>query len=281
MATIGAPADPAHVQHLFKSGLSEIEQEGRARVNIGGRDFFIRKEFVDDLQNNDPKSLMAKFRLPILIMHSPQDTTVGIENAAAIYAAAWHPKSFVTLDGADHLLSKKADSMYTGEVIGTWVKRYLELENPKPLRTNEAVAARTGSESFTTEIVAGVHKLVADEPASVGGNDYGPTPYGYLTAALGACTSMTLRMYAQRKGWDLQEAVVHLGHGKDYKRDCEECEVSGSKIDHFEREIELKGNLDETQRARLLEIADKCPVHKTLHNEVVVNTKLREPAGAS
>lgn len=280
VATIGAPSDPGHVQHLIKSGLEEIEQEGRARVNIGGRDFFIRKEFVQDLQQSNPKALMADFRFPLMVMHSPQDTTVGIENAAAIYSAAWHPKSFVSLDGADHLLSKKADSLYAGEVIGAWVKRYLELDNPTPLRTNEDVAVRTGNTSFTTDIVAGVHQLIADEPAEVGGNNFGPTPYGFVTAGLGACTSMTLQMYAKRKGWDLQEAIVHLSHGKDYARDCEDCETSGAKIDHFDREIELIGNLDDAQRQRLMEIADKCPVHKTLHNEVRVNTTLRAATAA-
>lgn len=281
VVTIGAPAQPDHVEHLLKSKVDEIEAEGRARVNIGGRDFFIRKQFLDDIRSTSPKKLMEEFRYPLLIMHSPQDTIVGIENAREIYSAAWHPKSFVSLDGADHMLSDKADSLYAGDVIGSWVKRYIELDKPEPLTTDEQVAVRTGTGGYTTDIVAGSHKLLADEPKSVGGSNLGPTPYGLLSAALGACTSMTLRMYAGRKNWPLEEVIVHLSHNKKHAADCEACEKPGTKIDTFTREIELRGNLTQEQQQRLLEIADKCPVHKTLHNEVTVETTLHQPEQAS
>lgn len=278
VATIGAPSDPLHVAHLVQSGRDEIEREGKARVSIGGREFTIKKHFLDDLQHKNLPGLLSDLKKALLVMHSPQDTIVGIENASNIYQSAWHPKSFVSLDGADHLLSKTADSQYAGEVIATWAKRYLTMPAPDPLKTpHQAIARLGGNEGFTTEIQVGNHGLIGDEPASVGGNDFGPTPYDLVMAGLGACTVMTLQMYARRKGWDLQEATVHLNHGKTWAEDCEDCETPRKgKIDRFERILELEGNLDEKQRERLLQIANKCPVHKTLHAEVIIDTTLKE-----
>jgi len=277
IATIGAPFDPYHVTHLLSENIEEIKSAGKATVNIGGRPFQIANSFIEDLMDRKPEETAKSLRKPLLILHSPQDATVGIENAAKMYSAAHHPKSFVSLDGADHLLSNKIDSLYVGNVIATWVIKYLPIDNQKShLKSSSQVAIETNHESFTTEIKAGKHYLLADEPESIGGDDLGPSPYDLLTAALGACTSMTLHMYAKRKGWELLDVKVHLDHHKDYVKDCEECENSSSKIDHFNRSIELKGNLDDTQRSRLLEIADKCPVHRTLHNEVKVITELVE-----
>ena len=276
IATIGAPSDPEHVQHLFEENLDEIANQGKAEVNIGGRKFTIKHDFVKDLMDRQADKVVASLRRPLVVFHSPQDSTVTIDNAKNIYSAAHHPKSFISLDGADHLLSDKEDSRYVGEMIASWSRRYLPMPESKVLSTQKSVVVSTANDSFTTSIQSGKHQLIADEPASVGGNDFGPSPYDLLTAALGACTSMTLQMYAKRKGWDLQEAIVHLAHSKDHAKDCEECESPRAKIDQFDKELELIGNLSEDQRTRLLEIADKCPVHKTLHNEVQVRTVLKQ-----
>jgi len=278
VVTVAAPFDPYHVTHLIAEDIEVIKEKGKAEVNIGGRPFTIAKSFIDDISKHNAEDVAKELRKALLIMHSPQDTTVGVENAAKIYQAAHHPKSFISLDGADHLLTRKEDSIYVGNVIATWVRKYIDSEEVKgkELTTNSKVVVRTGEGSFLTEIKAGRHHLLADEPKEVGGTDMGPTPYDYLSAALGACTTMTLQMYANRKGWDLKEAKVHLNHNKDYVQDCEDCEKPTAKIDHFEREIELIGDLDEDQRNRLLEIADKCPVHKTLHSKVKVISSLKE-----
>lgn len=274
LATIGAPSDPAHVAHLVESGQAEIEAHGVANVNIGGRSFAIKKQFLEDIQQQDLPSVLSKMRKAILVMHSPQDAVVDIKNAQRLYSKAFHPKSFISLDGADHLLTKKEDSLYAGNLIANWAVRYLNLEAKKELRTSKQVLAQINAEpGFTTRIKAGQHSLIADEPLSVGGNDYGPTPYDLLLSGLGACTAMTLKMYAGRKKWDLQEVEVHMEHGKTHAQDCEACETTKGKIDRIEKEIILTGDLDETQRKRLLEIADRCPVHRTLHSEVLITTK--------
>ena len=273
-ATIGAPSSPQHVQHLFKSSLDEIEESGKAMVEIGGRPFPISKQFIDDISERSMDTVVKNLRKPLLIMHSPQDTVVEVKNAAEIYSAAMHPKSFISLDGADHLLSNKDDSNYVGNVIAQWASRYVESSKKEELKTSKQVVVKNGGQGFTTDILAAGHQITADEPEKVGGNNFGPSPYDLLLSSLGACTAMTLRMYADRKKWDLQEVIVHLSHGKDYAEDCKESPEKQSKIDHIEKSIQLIGDLDDKQKERLLQIADKCPVHKTLHNTVVVNTKL-------
>ncbi len=276
IATIGAPFSPDHVQHLFSSSIDEILETGESQVNIAGRKFTIKDSFLKDVKGVKMGSVIKDLRKPLLILHSPQDTIVGIDNAADIYQAAMHPKSFISLDGADHLLSKKEDSLYTGQVIASWASRYVKDLNDAEdvIETDHKVAVRTGSGTFTTEVVVGHHQLTADEPTSVGGNDFGPTPYDLLSAALGACTSMTLQMYARRKNWDLKEVVVHLNHKKDHVSDCENCEDPKTKIDVIERKISIEGDLDEKQIERLMQIADKCPVHKTLNSPVEIKTEL-------
>jgi putative redox protein len=216
-------------------------------------------------------------RKSLLIMHSPQDATVGIENAAAIYTAAHHPKSFISLDGADHLMTNKKDSQYVGKMIASWAERYLHIEETDQLLTDAqtVVSIKDKTNKFLTQIQTGKHTLLADEPADVGGEDLGPSPYQLLTSALGACTAMTMRMYADRKGWDIDEIKVHLNHEKKHSADCEDCEKPTSKIDHFERIIEIDSKLEESQRQRLLEIANKCPVHRTLEGDVKVETRLK------
>ncbi len=279
VVTIGAPAEPGHVAGMLRSSRARIEADGEAEVELAGRRFRIKKAFLEDLEAADAIERVADLRRALLVMHSPRDLQVGIDNARAIYTAAKHPKSFVSLDGADHLLSEPADARYAGKLIAAWAERYLP---PRAEASDDAhdldghgVLAATGEVGYRTELHMGRHHLLADEPESVGGTDDGPTPYDYLNAALGACTSMTLRMYADRKGLPLQGVRVRLRHSKVYAADCAECETASGRVDRIEREIELLGPLDASQRARLLEIADKCPVHKTLHSEVHVHTRLR------
>ncbi|WP_298546365.1 bifunctional alpha/beta hydrolase/OsmC family protein [uncultured Aquimarina sp.] len=275
IATIGAPSDPTHVQHLLRSGLEEIEANGKAVVNLSGRDFTIKKQFLDDLETKSLPTVAKNLNKALLVMHSPQDTTVGIKNAEEIYHAAKHPKSFVTLNGADHLLMRKEDSIYAGNVIAGWSSRYVDIPEEPSLKSQHHVVASLGNdEGYTTQMKVGNHYIVADEPESVGGHDFGPSPYELVSAGLSACTAMTIKMYVARKGWDLQNVEVHTSYDKKHMEDCENCEDPTAKIDTFEREIKLEGDLDEKQIARILQIADKCPVHKTLHSETQVITTL-------
>lgn len=276
IATLGAPSSITHVRHLIKDNLEEINKKGKALVNIGGRSFSIKKQFIEDLEKKELKEILPNLEKSILILHSPQDTIVSIKNSEELYMAAKHPKSFVSLDGADHLLSDKKDSQYAGNIIGSWASRYLEIPVLKDLASDHQVAANLGKSGFTTRIKAGNHHLVADEPIRAGGNDFGPDPYQLIAAGLAACTSMTIQMYARRKEWDLDTVETHINHSKSYSEDCEHCESESAKIDTFQREIVLTGALDEKQKKRILQIADKCPVHKTLHAEVQVITTLKE-----
>ncbi len=277
VATIGAPFDPGHVQHLLGSAAAEIAATGEAEVTLVGRKFRIRKQFLDDLAANGNGERIGHLRKALLVFHSPRDTTVDIENAARIYAAARHPKSFVSLDTADHLLTGKADAAYVAAVLAAWAGRYVNATAaaPAPIpATGEVTVMETLEGRFTQDITAGAYHLRADEPATAGGNDSGFTPYDLLLASLGACTSMTLRMYAEQKKWPLERVTVQLRHNKIHAKDCAECETREGKIDRIEREIRLTGNLDAAQRARLMEIADKCPIHRTLHSEVLIKTRM-------
>lgn len=283
VATIGAPFDPAHVTHLFEEALDEIEAEGSADVEIAGRRFTLSSDFVQDLDGRSMESAIRELRRPLLIFHSPIDQIVGVENARAIYEAARHPKSFVSLDDADHLLLDEGDSRYVGSVLAAWAARYLP---PRPERgrseaelADDAVVTRTPGDTFRTEVLARGHALLADEPVAVGGDDLGPTPYDLLAAALGACTSMTLGMYARRKGWPLDEAAIRVRHTRIHARDSERCDDREPRMDRLAREITLEGDLDEEQRARLLEIADRCPVHRTLSAGVEITTRAAEDGG--
>lgn len=276
VVTIGTPCSPQHVTNLLAGGIEEIEEKGAAEISIGGRPFTIKKQFVEDLKDQNLLNVVRKMRKAFLFLHSPQDKIVGIENAADLYAAAFHPKSFVSLDGADHLLSNTKDAKYAGDLIAAWATRYIEVPRKREVPTEKHVVAYLGSEEkFTTEIKAGRHHLTADEPESFGGNDFGPSPYAFVASGLAACTAMTLRLYAERKKWDLREVYVHISHEKTHLEDCRKCESEDGKIDHFDREIELVGDLDEAQKKRLLEIADKCPVHKTLESKTHISTKLK------
>jgi putative redox protein len=281
VATIAAPFDPAHLRLLLGESEARIEQEGEAIVRLGGRDFTIRKSLLDDLAAQQPAETLRRLTAALLVMHSPRDQVVTIDNAAAIYQAARHPKSFISLDPADHLLSNAEDAHYAGEMIAAWASRYLAPTQTiapasrPPSVTDNRVTAHTGATGFRTELFANGFPLVADEPVAYGGTNEGPSPYEYLLAALGACTGMTVQMYARRKGWPLQEAVVRLSHHQVHAEDCRDCDEQDRRIDKFERELELNGELDEGQRQRLLEIAELCPVHRTLTGRIRIETTLR------
>ncbi len=277
VATIGAPSSPKHVQHLLKSGIDEINETGQAIVHLSGRDFTIKKQFIDDLETKSLPETAQKLNKALLVMHSPQDSTVSINNAEEIYVSARHPKSFVSLNNADHLLMNKKDSIYVGEVIASWAMRYLETPEEENLSSNhQVVASLDADDGFTTALKMGRHALTADEPISFGGNDFGPSPYELVSAGLSACTAMTVQMYTKRKKWPLENIEVHTSYSKSHAVDCENCEEDAAKIDTFHREIKITGDLDEKQKTRILQIADKCPVHKTLHNNTQVITKIIE-----
>jgi len=278
VATIAAPADPAHVLALIPKR-DEIERTGEAEVVLGGRTFRIRRQLLDDLAGQRPDETLRNLGKALLVMHSPRDDTVTIDNAARIFQAALHPKSFVSLDPADHLLTRREDAAYAGHVIAAWAERFLRSTGPAapdPV-AGKVVVRETREGKFTQLVAAGRHVLRVDEPVSAGGLDSGPSPYDLLLAALGGCTSMTVRLYADLKGLPLERVEVELKHDKIHAADCADCETREGKVDRIERVIRLEGALDAAQRAKLLEIANRCPVHRTLHSEVTVATRLTEP----
>lgn len=287
VVTIAAPFDPGHLRGLLGETVTRIEQSGQAMVSIGGRDFVIRKSLLDDLKSQQPLEVLRRLKVALLVMHSPRDQIVGIDNATRIYRAAPHPKSFISLDPADHLLLAARDSRYAGEMIAAWAGRFVALPEfqSSSIISSEVVdnraTARTKLGGFRTELFVNGFPLVADEPLADGGNNEGPSPYDYLLAALGACTGMTVQLYASRKGWPLDEAIVRLSHDKIHAEDCRDCDEKNLRIDRFERELELRGELDETQRQRLLEIAGHCPVHRTLTGKIRIETKLRPVLSAN
>ena len=280
VVTIGAPSDPAHVAHNFQSSLEEIEANGEAEVLLVGRPFRIQKQFIDDIKEQNLSAAVNNLKRALLVFHAPLDQTVGIENAGQIFQAAKHPKSFVSLDDGDHLLSKRSDAVYVAEVIAAWADRYITnadvpvLKSPKSL-AGTIVVAETGIGKFTNTVVTGGgHVLTADEPPTVGGDDTGSTPYDLLLAALGACKSMTMRMYADRKGYKLDRAEVRLSHDKIHASDCAICETESGKIDHIKADITITGDLSAEERQKIFEIAERCPVHKTITSEIIIKANL-------
>ncbi|MEQ8293486.1 MAG: bifunctional alpha/beta hydrolase/OsmC family protein [Roseovarius sp.] len=275
VVTIGAPFDPGHVMHNFGGALEKIEAEGAAEVHLGGRPIRIGKKFVEDVKAEKLEDEIARLKRALLVLHAPRDAVVGIGNASDIFLAAKHPKSFVTLGEADHLITNPEDAEYAAEVIAAWAARYLDLKAPcPPPGAPEGVVRVTEADpdGFLQDVNAGPkHHLLADEPEAYGGTDKGLTPYGFLSAGLGACTSMTIRMYARRKGWPLEGVSVDVCHDKVHAQDASQ---PGAKPDRFRRVIRLEGELSEEQRQRLLEIADKCPVHRTLERSSEVVTRL-------
>ena len=276
VATIGAPFEPAHVTANFRKDLPKITEYGAAEVNLGGRPFRIGRDFVEDVAASEIETDIASLKAALLVLHSPIDQIVGIENAGLIFAAAKHPKSFITLDQADHLLSDADDAEYAANVIASWVGRYLDLRPPAPppgLPEGITRVAEADPNGFLQDVQNGpYHHMLADEPVAYGGSNKGMSPYGFLAAGLGACTSMTIRMYARRKGWPLRHVKVDVSHNKVHAQDADQRDAP--HVDRFFREITLEGPLDADQRARLLEIADKCPVHRTFERSSVVDTTL-------
>ena len=288
VATIGAPAGTEHLLHLLGESRQEIEETGEAEVCLASRPFRIRSQFLDDIADQPQADRIAGLDAALLVMHSPSDTTVGVDNARSIFDAARHPKSFISLDGADHLLTRAADARFAASMLASWASRYLHEDaqlSPEPAPPESAtpaavtadqgsvVVSENGRGPYGQRITAGPHLLNADEPTPVG-HDTGPSPYDLLLASLGACTSMTLRMYATRKQWPLESVSVSLRHSRIHASDCADCTASSGHLDRVERTIVLSGALDDDQRQRLLEIADRCPVHRTLHSEVEVRTSL-------
>lgn len=278
VVTIGAPADPSHVAHNFSECLTTIAEWGQALVELAGRQFTIRQQFVEDIQQHALEDALANFnKRALLVLHSPVDTVVGIDNAADIFMAAKHPKSFVTLDDADHLVSRPEDAEYLAEVITAWSLKYIPVtENTITAAAPEGVVRvlESDSDGFRQDVVINnKHRMVADEPLSFGGTDMGASPYQLVSAGLGACTAMTIRMYARRKQWPLDDVWVDVSHNKRHVESCETCDKPG-KMDVFDRVVYLHGDLSIEQQQRLLEIANKCPVHKTLHSASEVTTRL-------
>jgi putative redox protein len=279
VVTIAAPCDPAHVTKLFKEHIDKIRSQGEVQVSLAGREFRIKREFLDDVAEQKITECLANLRKALLVFHSPTDDIVGIENASRIFAAAKHPKSFVSLAGADHLLSKKSDSVYVGGVIAAWTERYLEQpaeRSDEQIEIGTVLVRETGGGKFQQEILSGSHRFLADEPVKVGGLDSGPGPYDLLLAGLGACTSMTLRLYADHKKLPLERVSVRLMHNRIHAEDCLNCETKEGMIDRIDRSITMEGPLDAEQRKRLLEIANKCPVHRTLESEIEIRTFERQ-----
>jgi uncharacterized OsmC-like protein/alpha/beta superfamily hydrolase len=279
VATIGSPSDTEHLRNTLIHLAPELEARGEAEVRLGGRAFRISRQFLEDLEEDHLRGVLERLHKALLIFHSPIDNIVGIDHARRLFDMAKHPKSFVSLDMADHLLTNERDARYAGEVLAVWSGRYLEGVQPEVKTDMEIgrqgeVLVTAGATGLAQEIVAHRHRLTADEPLEAGGTDTGPTPYDLLLAALGACTSMTLRIYANHKKLPLEGVRVRLRHGKIYAVDCARCETKEGKLDHIEREIEVLGELTEEQRLRLLEIADRCPVHRTLTSEIEIVSRL-------
>lgn len=282
VVTIGAPATAQHVERLISGAKTEILARGEAEVTLAGRKFTIKRQFIEDIEQHNDTAHISRLGRALLILHSPVDEIVSIDEAAKIYAAAKHPKSFISLDGADHLLSRCEDSQFAGVMIAEWAGRYLDITAAAPEKSpGTAPRVKSGevfvseqNKDFTRRVFTANHQMIADEPVSAGGSDLGPNPYEYLLAALGTCTSMTVRMYANRKQLPLDGIEVTLSHDRIHAEDCRECESETGLVDRIEKRIRLEGDLSEDQRNRLLEIASKCPVHKTLLNEIVINSEL-------
>lgn len=280
VATLGAPAEASHVIHNFGEHVEDIQASGEAKVDLGGRTFTIQRQFIEDLKDTRLTDRIGHMKKPLLVMHAPLDQVVGIDNASAIFTAAKHPKSFVSLDGADHLLTDPADANYVAGVVATWAARYLLAEAPRKEDepVEDVVVGETGQGRFQVSVQAGPHRFLADEPADVGGADTGPSPYDLMSAALGACTAMTLRMYVRHKKLELGLVTVTVRHNKVHAADCLECtdgeRARGGKIDRFERMISIDGGVPEGLADKIVEIAGKCPVHRTLEHGAKVATKI-------
>ena len=278
VATIGAPSNTSHLGDNLVMANPELETEDSAEVTLAGRTFKLGRRLIEDLRQDRVLDSIERLNRPLLVLHSPVDETVNIDHARRIYEAAKHPKSFVSLDDADHLLLRRAaDARYTADVLAAWAGRYVDLgtDGDEPVESVDLQPGEVrvvGTGTLRHDVWTSDHHLVADEPRSLGGTDQGPNPYDLLLASLGTCTAMTLHMYAKRKGWPLEGVDVRLRHEKVHAKDCEECETGDGKVDIIDRTLAISGDLDDAQRARILEIADRCPVHRTLTSETVIRS---------
>lgn len=282
VATIGAPFDPAHVTHMFHDSLHAIKEKGEAEVSLAGRPFRIRQEFVHDIEQQHLRASLRAMRKALLVLHSPLDDTVHVDNARMIYEAAKHPKSFISLDGVDHLMTRRRDAEYVADILSTWSNRYINVKPRKPRLPNRTArpddsvrVGPSGAGDFGQIMAVRGHTVLADEPLNVGGEDSGPTPYDLLLMAVGSCTAMTIRMYARHKKWPLDDVRVELTQRRVHVEDCADCETPDAKHHEISRKITLRGDLSDEQRQRIFAIADKCPVHKTLEGDVRIVSELR------
>lgn len=277
VVTIGAPAETAHVISSFRNHVPAIESRGEAEVQLAGRRFAIQQQFLDDVRRQDLETKIRNLGRPLLVLHAPDDDIVGIDNARRIFEAAQHPKSFVSLDGADHLLTRHEDAAFVADVVSAWYGRHLARSTGAEAAANhDGVLVRASGEGRFQQVVeAGRHRFLADEPESYGGLDSGPGPYDFMSAALGACTSMTLQLYAERKGWQLPPYTVEVWHAKVHAEDCLSCtEAHSGKIDQFVRRITFETDPGPTVTDKIAEIADKCSVHRTLEARSDIVTKV-------
>lgn len=278
VVTIGAPANAAHIKNILQCDLATIDQHGEAEVNLGGRSFKIKQQFIDDINQHD-NSHISQLKKALLVMHSPIDDTVSINEAEKIYVAAKHPKSFISLDDANHLLTNRKDASYAAQLIAAWSERFIDSNEPAELGRTEVPAGQVRvteiDHKFQCDVQTTSHQWVADEPIKVGGSDTGPDPYQHLLAGLGACTVMTLRMYANLKKLPMDNVTVNLSHDREHGEDCQSCDEQHPRIDVIHRTIDFVGNLTQEQIDKLLVIADKCPVHRTLYNKIEVRTSLK------
>ncbi|WP_299326916.1 bifunctional alpha/beta hydrolase/OsmC family protein [Parasphingopyxis sp.] len=273
VATIGAPFDVEHVLGQLGEDLAKVEAEGEADVHIAGRAFRVGRDFVEETRNQPQEARIAALSRALLVLHAPDDDIVGIENASLIFQAARHPKSFVSLDGYDHLLTERHAGTYVAGLIAAWAARYVgEPEDSSAAVPRGIVTVESAGGKYTQRVQAGPHSYLVDEPPELGGDDLGATPYDQLLAALGTCTAITMQMYARRKKIPLQGVKIELEHSREHVNDCATCNNDENRIDVIDRAIELIGDLTEEQHARLIEIADKCPVHRTLENRIDVHT---------
>lgn len=275
VATIGAPSEPAHVERLIGLSKTQSYEDGSATISLGGRELRIGADFVKDLRSNRVADRLPRLHKPILIFHSPTDSIVNIEQAKKLYEAAKHPKSFVSVNDADHMLSNPSDAKFVAATLAAWVDRYLPAPKPSDEIVDGVVEVHEQKTKYTQSIRTSRHQFLADEPVSVGGADLGPNPYELLLASLGSCITMTLRMYADRKQWPVQGITVRLQHSRIHAKDGADCESLDGRIDQIDVAVIVKGELNEAQVKRLAEIAEKCPVHRTLMREKSVRTHIQ------
>ena len=273
IVSIAAPASPDHVLSHFESEVDKLEKQEKVDIELANKTLTISRDFVADLKQHSLLEKISQLRKALLIFHSPIDNIVSINEASKIFVAAKHPKSFISLDKADHLITEKKDIEYIAEAINAWALRYIDADIAEvPKIDSGEVLVGEGNNNFLREVASDDHAWFSDEPIAVGGDNLGPDPYEQLLSSLGTCTSMTLRMYVNHKGWQVDDIQVELKHSRQHIQDCEQPDKKLCKIELIEKLITITGQLDEKQLKRLTEVADRCPVHKTLLGEIKIQS---------